>query len=208
VRHAGDRISLRLGPEVIEDGVSGFIVETEEEAVKAVKRLSSFDRREVRRAFERCFTARRNCWAPRLRLTWQLRVFGSSPSATKKCRTRAEKRPEESDGGARPRALPDECSSHIAEAAWPSAMWLIAAIGRIEGPVSTRANIQIARGVARSLSHRSLGRSRSWRRDGADFSRPTARLVCAVRSAERIVGFRTNPHITLLPFGNSRVVDG
>jgi len=54
-------IAFRSGsvPEVIEDGVSGFIVETEEEAVQAVKRLSALDRREVRRAFERRFTARR-----------------------------------------------------------------------------------------------------------------------------------------------------
>jgi len=40
--------------------VSGFIVETEEEAVQAVKRLATLDRREVRRAFERRFTALRN----------------------------------------------------------------------------------------------------------------------------------------------------
>jgi glycosyltransferase involved in cell wall biosynthesis len=54
-------IAFRSGsvPEVIEDGVSGFIVETEEEAVEAVKRLSALDRQEVRRAFERRFTARR-----------------------------------------------------------------------------------------------------------------------------------------------------
>jgi glycosyltransferase involved in cell wall biosynthesis len=54
-------IAFRSGsvPEVIEDGVSGFIVESEEEAVQAVKRVSSLDRREVRRAFERRFTARR-----------------------------------------------------------------------------------------------------------------------------------------------------
>jgi glycosyltransferase involved in cell wall biosynthesis len=54
-------IAFRSGsvPEVIEDGVSGFIVETEEEAVQAVKRLSALDRREVRRAFERRFTVRR-----------------------------------------------------------------------------------------------------------------------------------------------------
>jgi glycosyltransferase involved in cell wall biosynthesis len=44
-------------PEVIEDGVNGFIVESEDEAVRAVKRISSLDRREVRRSFERRFTA-------------------------------------------------------------------------------------------------------------------------------------------------------
>jgi glycosyltransferase involved in cell wall biosynthesis len=54
-------IAFRAGsvPEVIEEGVTGFIAETEEEAVQAVKRLSALDRREVRRAFERRFTAHR-----------------------------------------------------------------------------------------------------------------------------------------------------
>jgi glycosyltransferase involved in cell wall biosynthesis len=46
-------------PEVIEDGVSGFVVDSEEEAVAAVKRLGQLDRSVVRAAFERRFTARR-----------------------------------------------------------------------------------------------------------------------------------------------------
>jgi glycosyltransferase involved in cell wall biosynthesis len=44
-------------PELIEHGVSGFIVRSEEEAVAAVDRVSALDRRAVRRAFERRFTA-------------------------------------------------------------------------------------------------------------------------------------------------------
>jgi glycosyltransferase involved in cell wall biosynthesis len=54
-------IAFRRGsvPEVIEDGISGFIVDSEEDAVRAVKRLPSLDRRKVRQAFERRFTARR-----------------------------------------------------------------------------------------------------------------------------------------------------
>jgi glycosyltransferase involved in cell wall biosynthesis len=44
-------------PEVIEDGVSGFIVESEAEAVEAVRRLPYLDRRQVRAAFERRFSA-------------------------------------------------------------------------------------------------------------------------------------------------------
>jgi glycosyltransferase involved in cell wall biosynthesis len=54
-------IALRRGsvPEVIEDGVSGFIVDSEEEAVEAVKRVGSLDHRAVRAAFERRFTASR-----------------------------------------------------------------------------------------------------------------------------------------------------
>jgi glycosyltransferase involved in cell wall biosynthesis len=54
-------IAWRRGsvPEVIEDGVSGFIVESEAEAVAAIKRIPGLDRRKVRQAFERRFTARR-----------------------------------------------------------------------------------------------------------------------------------------------------
>jgi len=46
-------------PEIIEDGVSGFIVEGIEEAVLAVENIGRIDRRGVRRAFERRFTAAR-----------------------------------------------------------------------------------------------------------------------------------------------------
>jgi glycosyltransferase involved in cell wall biosynthesis len=46
-------------PEVIDDGVTGFIVESEEQAVAAVRRLGNLDRAVIRRAFENRFTARR-----------------------------------------------------------------------------------------------------------------------------------------------------
>lgn len=54
-------IAFRRGsvPEVIEDGVSGFVVDSEAEAIAAVKRLPELDRRRVREAFECRFTARR-----------------------------------------------------------------------------------------------------------------------------------------------------
>ena len=54
-------IAFRDGsvPEVVEHGVSGFIVDSEEEAVEAVKRVRDLDRRKVRAAFERRFTASR-----------------------------------------------------------------------------------------------------------------------------------------------------
>ena len=54
-------IAFRHGsvPEVIDEGISGFIVETENEAVQAIKRLPVLDRRKVRQAFERRFTAQR-----------------------------------------------------------------------------------------------------------------------------------------------------
>jgi glycosyltransferase involved in cell wall biosynthesis len=54
-------IAYRHGsvPEVIDEGVTGFVVDGEEEAVRAVRRLGEIDRRKVRACFERRFTARR-----------------------------------------------------------------------------------------------------------------------------------------------------
>jgi glycosyltransferase involved in cell wall biosynthesis len=43
-------------PEVVEHGVSGFIVASEEEALRAIEQIGSVDRRGVRAAFERRFT--------------------------------------------------------------------------------------------------------------------------------------------------------
>jgi glycosyltransferase involved in cell wall biosynthesis len=43
-------------PEIIEDGVTGFIVKTEDEAVQALKRVSGLSRAKCRAAFERRFT--------------------------------------------------------------------------------------------------------------------------------------------------------
>jgi glycosyltransferase involved in cell wall biosynthesis len=47
--------------EIIEDGVTGFIVESIEEAVEAVERIPSIDRRHCRAVFEKRFSARRMC---------------------------------------------------------------------------------------------------------------------------------------------------
>jgi len=54
-------IAFRCGsvPEVLEEGVSGFIVENEEQAVAAVNKLAELSRPNVRKAFEDRFTARR-----------------------------------------------------------------------------------------------------------------------------------------------------
>jgi glycosyltransferase involved in cell wall biosynthesis len=54
-------IAFRRGsvPEVIEDGVSGFVVDNEEEALAAIARANELDRRRVRAAFEERFTAAR-----------------------------------------------------------------------------------------------------------------------------------------------------
>jgi glycosyltransferase involved in cell wall biosynthesis len=46
-------------PEVIDDGVTGFVVEDETSAVAAVDRISGLDRADIRKVFERRFTARR-----------------------------------------------------------------------------------------------------------------------------------------------------
>src|ERR1700760_3775797 len=48
-------IAFRRGsvPEIIEHGVSGFIVDDEAEAIEAVHRLPELSRREVRACFER-----------------------------------------------------------------------------------------------------------------------------------------------------------
>jgi glycosyltransferase involved in cell wall biosynthesis len=54
-------IAFRNGsvPEVIDDSVTGFIVDNEDEAVAATQRLKSLDRARIRGVFERRFTARR-----------------------------------------------------------------------------------------------------------------------------------------------------
>jgi glycosyltransferase involved in cell wall biosynthesis len=54
-------IAFRRGsvPEVVDDGVTGFIVETEADAVNAIRRLPELDRRRVRSVFEQRFTAKR-----------------------------------------------------------------------------------------------------------------------------------------------------
>jgi glycosyltransferase involved in cell wall biosynthesis len=44
-------------PEIIEDGVTGFVVDDETEALIALRRLPSLDRRRIREEFERRFTA-------------------------------------------------------------------------------------------------------------------------------------------------------
>ncbi len=46
-------------PELIDDGLTGFIVEDEKGAIGAVDRLSKLSRKKIRLQFERRFTARR-----------------------------------------------------------------------------------------------------------------------------------------------------
>jgi len=73
-------IAWRCGSvsEIIENGKTGFIVDTEDEAVRAVLKLDQLDRRIVRKAFQERFTAdvmARNY----LRLYWRLCGAGPAP---------------------------------------------------------------------------------------------------------------------------------
>ena len=54
-------IAYRSGsvPEVIDHGITGFIVEDEAEAVKAIHQLDQLDRKRVREQFKARFTAER-----------------------------------------------------------------------------------------------------------------------------------------------------
>jgi glycosyltransferase involved in cell wall biosynthesis len=54
-------VAFRNGsvPEVIDDGVTGFIVDNEEQAASAARQLRGLDRARIRRVFEERFTARR-----------------------------------------------------------------------------------------------------------------------------------------------------
>jgi glycosyltransferase involved in cell wall biosynthesis len=54
-------IAFRRGsvPEVIDHGVTGFIVDDEEQAMQAIKHVPELDRKRVRTGFERRFTSRR-----------------------------------------------------------------------------------------------------------------------------------------------------
>ncbi|HYD81882.1 MAG TPA: glycosyltransferase family 4 protein [Paucimonas sp.] len=52
-------VAYRCGsvPEVMEDGVTGFVVDDQEQAVRAAQAVMTFDRRRCREAFERRFTS-------------------------------------------------------------------------------------------------------------------------------------------------------
>ena len=54
-------IAYRRGsvPEVVDDGLTGFVVDNDAEALRAIECLHQLDRRKVRQGFERRFTARR-----------------------------------------------------------------------------------------------------------------------------------------------------
>ena len=57
-------VAFRKGsvPEVVEDGSTGFIVDTIEEAIKAIEKINSIRRSHCRRVFENRFSAERMTW--------------------------------------------------------------------------------------------------------------------------------------------------
>ena len=54
-------IAFRSGsvPEVVDHGITGFVVSNEDEAIQAIGRLGELDRRRIRAQFEKRFTSRR-----------------------------------------------------------------------------------------------------------------------------------------------------
>ncbi|HEX7363308.1 MAG TPA: glycosyltransferase, partial [Bryobacteraceae bacterium] len=85
-------IAYHMGsvPEIVDDGFTGYVVSSMEEAVSAVQRIGSLDRKLCRDTFERRFSATRMCreylevyqhvrdWAP---LTPRLTSSGKGFSA-------------------------------------------------------------------------------------------------------------------------------
>ncbi len=67
-------------PEVIEDGVTGFIVGDEKQAIAAVHRLEQLDRRKIRTRFEDRFSARR--MAKEYEALYRKLVIAKAPSAS------------------------------------------------------------------------------------------------------------------------------
>ena len=68
-------------PEILEDGVTGFLVQSIEEAVRAVGRVPSLSRAHCRRVFEQRFSARRMA-EDYLRLYGKLTADSRSPART------------------------------------------------------------------------------------------------------------------------------
>ena len=53
-------IAFRSGsvPEVVDHGITGYVVSNEEEAIQTIGRIGEFDRRRIRAQFEKRFTSR------------------------------------------------------------------------------------------------------------------------------------------------------
>jgi glycosyltransferase involved in cell wall biosynthesis len=96
-------LAFRCGsvPEVIDEGVTGVIVENLEEAVNALPRVFAFDRRVVRQRFEERFSASRMAKDYLDVYRWLLE------------RSQAEQRPEDDGMGLAPDMITDAPRAHI-----------------------------------------------------------------------------------------------
>jgi len=76
-------LAFRRGsiPEVIDDGVTGKIVDSEEEAIAVLPQILSYDRSAVRQRFEERFTAQRMAkdYVSAYRRVLQTRTSGAKP---------------------------------------------------------------------------------------------------------------------------------
>ena len=59
MRDAGHRLPAGSVPEVIDDGITGFVVESEPAAADAVPKMIDLDRPRIRAEFERRYSASR-----------------------------------------------------------------------------------------------------------------------------------------------------
>jgi hypothetical protein len=78
-------------PEVVENGVSGFVVESVDQAATVVERVVSLDRASVRAAFEQRFTIERTA---RDYLEIYNKLIGSAALSTRYQRADGDRRPE------------------------------------------------------------------------------------------------------------------
>ena len=74
-------IAYRSGsvPEVIDEGITGYVVSGEDEAVEAIRRLGELDRQRVRAQFEKRFTSGR--MAERYLERYEALAVGRTPVA-------------------------------------------------------------------------------------------------------------------------------
>ena len=120
-------IAFRRGSvsEILEDGTSGFIVDTIEQAVTAVAQAASLDRAVVRAEFETRFTAERmaNDYQNSIahRRSWNSAIGGQARQRTAEIRGRSPRplrpsrlRPTENRGGAEEQRWPERRAPGIA----------------------------------------------------------------------------------------------
>ena len=120
-------------PEVVDDGLTGFIVEDETGAIGAVDRLGHLSREKIRAQFEQRFTARRMAQdylaVYRGSSTAWRRICGWSRTTRRPCRSSARARGRRRERGCRRERLPLRSPQRLGGAA-------IAALARRGFPAS------------------------------------------------------------------------